>query len=732
TTYTARFSRLMKGLGALSAVREVRELSASGRPWAAVKAEVESGLDKAVATLGKISNTERDTELKSQLTVEVEKFDAEWLAATEELKKRQAHRRIAPAEQFDDLDDEIEDLTSDQKSLDRERAAARKEVEQVARRLAVTERVIGIMNDLTSLRNGEMLTQAGDALPVAEGVEPVPAPVLDDPERMIVGLDSVIARFRAIDASMQRFLIGDIPWSAWLRPLFRWGLLIVLTYVILMTFNILIFRQWAHNEKLSYPLARLPEMLAGAGVELGDTGMARRAVPPLFRTGLFWVGFGLVSVVHGWNLICFTGLVPGLPAIKLVFSWTAYVRGSIFEGITGAGNLDIFFTMLGLAFFIPANISRSLWMFFVLFMVQLLIMVWAGFGVSSHSFQGNWWEQLNFRYAEGGGALMVFATVALWKCRKYLLCGFRPAAIAELEPGERMELRASSIIFMCASVLLILLLWLDLGANPIFAAFIFMIIMVITIGLVRAVAEGGILGFQCFFGPFHFVRAFQGLGNWVKSMNLGSVFAPLMTYYSILFLDIKAFIAPAMANCVKIRDDLRMSRVRFHIAMLCGIGIAMITSMLVYLLMAYDRGADAMNSWFCSNAPRGILGRVVWMNTSSPDAIYKGMGWVIFGAVIMALLIFGRRFWFWLPHPIGLIMLVNPLMGSYWFAIFLGWLAKSVVTKYGNKDTYRKFLFFFVGVIISELLWVALYFLVSYLRGGGGLGLTLNRVAWFG
>ena len=77
----------------------------------------------------------------------------------------------------------------------------------------------------------------------------------------------------------------------------------------------------------------------------------------------------------------------------------------------------IFFTLIGLTFLIPARISFSLWFFYLCYMVQLLILVGAGRGVNENSFPLEWYYTLNFQTAEGGGALMVFASVVLFKCR---------------------------------------------------------------------------------------------------------------------------------------------------------------------------------------------------------------------------------------------------------------------------------------------------------------------------
>jgi len=89
-------------------------------------------------------------------------------------------------------------------------------------------------------------------------------------------------------------------------------------------------------------------------------------------------------------------------------------------------------------------------------------------------------------------------------------------------------------------------------------------------------------------------------------------------------------------------------------------------------------------------------------------------GWVLAGAIGMAALLYLRQYVFWLPHPIGMIMLVNPNMIAYWFSILLGWLFKTLVTKYGNKDTYAKARSFFIGLIVGELVLVMLATIVAH------------------
>ena len=75
---------------------------------------------------------------------------------------------------------------------------------------------------------------------------------------------------------------------------------------------------------------------------------------------------------------------------------------------------------------------------------------------------------------------------------------------------------------------------------------------------------------------------------------------------------------------------------------------------------------------------------------------------------------------------IGMVMLVNPIMRAYWFSILIGWLAKSLVTKYGNKDTYARIRGLFIGLIVGELFIVVLSMVLS-LALEARMGIDLNR-----
>lgn len=506
-------------------------------------------------------------------------------------------------------------------------------------------------------------------------------------QEQLAALDLLDTRFRA-------FLLGDIPWGAWLPPLGRWALVIFLTYGVLMAFNVLIFRQWAHNEKLCYPLAELPAILAG--VKESKPGL----LPPVFRSGMFWTGFAIAVSVLGWNQLVKLHILSGMGEIQLKFLWRPYIEGSVLEGLGPKVQHEIFFTLIGLSFLVPANISYSMWFFQFFYMGLLLVLVWLGLGSNEASFRADMGLILNFRTAAGGGALCVFAAYILWKCRDFLFYAWRPSKLQELEPDERREMRVCSAVFVLGSVALVALMTWGMGASLGHSIFFYLMFLAVTIGLVRAVAEGGILGFQCWFGPAQFLRSMFGMN---RAWTLPQLFMPLLVYQYVLFLDIKTFLAPAMANALKLRDAVRLSRGRFHGALAAGIAVAFVVGVGTHIFMAYERGADSMHLWFYQGGPTRALDSMRTIAMTNPVDTAGGRTWLIAGAVGMLALLFFRSRFFWVPHPIGLILWVSPIMGAYWFSILLGWLFKSMVSKYGDNHTYAQFRDLFIGLIVGEL-----------------------------
>lgn len=694
STYFRRLGRLRAGRKAAAIIRE---LDNAVNPQQALR--------DAVELLKPYADTTAPEARINHINLINDALNTEIAAIDNKLLKLNQDKRVASMDDARRMEDEIDDLNSERERLANKITKNSKRRERSDAEFEICIRVKTACDSLLALADKWDQGNQGDQ---------------GDKGDNLAKAEDILATFPAFDASLTRYLIGDVPWSHWAKPLFYWAIIVGLTYLILYTFNILIFRQWAYNEKLIFPLAELPETMAG----LESGSQTSNMIPDLFKNGLFWVGFAIAAGVMGWNLLCNTGLMPGLTPLNLTNSWTPFIRTSMFKGLCYGARSAVFFTMIGLAFLIPQKVSFSLWFFHIMYMILLLALAALGYGQNESSFPSEWWYTQNFRSGIGAGALIVFATLVLWKCRDVLLCAIRPDRLENVTPDEAHELRISSTLFLIASCALILALWGLLGVNFFYAVFGYITIMIFTIGLIRVVAEGGVLSFQSHASPFHLIRHIIGMD---KSYTAPHLYAPLMIFYSVLFLDLKTFIAPAMANSLKISDDLKMSRKRYHLSMLLGIVVSVVVAITVAIILCYDSGADAMQSWFYTFFPKNTYSLIGSISKVPPMATSAGRGWLLSGALLMAVLLYFRQNNFWLPHPIGLIMLVNPLMEGVWFSILLGWLAKSLVTKYANKETYTKVRGLFIGLILGEFFIIMLAMILSLAMGKNLGGVTLNR-----
>ena len=88
--------------------------------------------------------------------------------------------------------------------------------------------------------------------------------------------------------------------------------------------------------------------------------------------------------------------------------------------------------------------------------------------------------------------------------------------------------------------------------------------------------------------------------------------------------------------------------------------------------------------------------------------IYTGIG----GTVMWLLMVARQRFLWWPFHPLGFP--VSLLFGTVFFSVFLAWLIKTVVIKYGGPQLYLKTRPFFLGLILGQFVTAGFWLAVSY------------------
>ncbi|GEM_PF-1085054 len=522
---------------------------------------------------------------------------------------------------------------------------------------------------------------------------------------------------------------GEVPWRAWAVPLAGWGLLALVCYLFIYSLSDLFFKQWYEHEKLVFPVAEMSAILIGADQDVG-----RSRVPGVFRNPVFWLGVAIAFVPLVYNGLVRAHYIIGPGLIDLRGDAFRRMLRESFLGPATGGQFyflfEIFFLCIGIAFLLPTEISFSLWFFWLFMKSQTLLAVWLGFGADGGSFPSHWFQESSFMTAQGGGAMWMFGIVCLWKVRRSLFAWIyrlaRPGGTRALPAEDAQRFTIPSALFLVGSVgLLYFLRRGNVGWGM--ALLVYLGLLFMTIATMRLVAECGIIAFQLHFGPLHIMRMF-GLLQYPVLFAVRGIGTAILLLGS-MFTDVKAFMGPILMNTKYLAVKGRISRGLQGGVIFWAIAVTLVASTIVSLAFVYDQGVSNMSGWFYTRWPQRVFNSTTnvqnnlekW-TTPEPGTVT----WTGVGAATCGLLVYLRQFLFWVPHPIGLVMFVNPLMRSYWFSFLLGWLCKRSAIRYCNPDTYRFVRGLFLGLILGELLAVGLSFGVALL-GGSQMDITLDR-----
>lgn len=520
----------------------------------------------------------------------------------------------------------------------------------------------------------------------------------------------------------ERSFLGEIPWEHWSTPIFHWCLLIGICLIFFYSLNELLFKQWYSNEKLVFPHAELISSLVQSE--------NNESVPKIYKSSYFWIGFSISFLVMFYNGAATIGWLPGLQALDLQNDLRGIFENTIFEGLNYKFRLSVFFVVIGLAFLLPAEVSFSMWFFFLFFKFQQLIAVNLGYGENSNSFRGDFASTTNFMTSQGGGAIILFGLVCLWKVRHNLMSFIykftSPNGKSKYSSDDIKENALPSFLFMVSSLALIAIMVYS-KISIAFSLVIYVMILVVTITLVRLVSEGGLIGFQIYFGPIHIMKN-MGLFQYAL-FSIKSV-AAAMPLLGSFFMDVKTFIAPTMMTAKNLSHRSGVSKGAFASSLIVCLVFSLLISILTTLAMLYDLGSNSMQNWFMNGLPHNYLFKNSNMILNNPEVMTafnaSEVIWTGVGAVSMGVILYLRTFLFWFPHPIGLLMVANPLVGAYWFSFFLAWLFKTFSVKYCKPKTNKLLKNVFIGLIIGELLVVVISSIVN-MAGLGNMLIDLNR-----
>ena len=422
-------------------------------------------------------------------------------------------------------------------------------------------------------------------------------------------------------------------------------------------------------------------------------------VSKLFHNKIMWIGFSIIAVINSINSI--HTLFPPMPQIPY---WTKNYAHLLTDKPWNA--IHLLFVgfnpdMLGLGFLIPTDLCFSLWFFHWFWKAQQV------FGSAV-----GWRSLPAFPYGreQASGAYVAIGIILLYVNRRHL---FQVAnqifrAVKTDNGTEPIGYRYSALGIVLGFAILILFcyyggmsIWVSI---PFFALY-----FIIQTAITRMRAELGTPVHD-----LHYSGPDEIIVRTVGTRHLGN---NTLTMFSLFWFINRAYRSNVMVHEMegfKMAERAKINTKSLLIAMLLTAAVGSLTAFWSLLHQGYNTGMQIRAFY----PAVGAFGREpwhrlqMWMQNRSTINV-PGTMFMIGGFIFTIFLAIMRgKFLWWIFHPAGYAVSNSYNMEVLWSPLFFGWLAKTIILRFGGLRLYRKSVPFFLGLIMGHFIsrgtWVIL------------------------
>jgi len=374
------------------------------------------------------------------------------------------------------------------------------------------------------------------------------------------------------------------------------------------------------------------------------------------------------------------------------------------------------FNILGFFYFLKTEIAFSLWFFNLV--ANALRGTFGVLGVmSTQRVLGSAIPDTTLAF-HSIGAMAVLFLGGVWAARRHLKDVLRKALLGDErvdDSGEILSYRAAVVLVVSGSFVMGWWLWqigMPLGTV---LALLFVAAMLI-VGFTRVVAESGLSDASLPVIPAGVLAATVGS----SALGAKGLVALATTY--VWTAGVRSFVMTSAANSLRLGEYLERDRRPLFWLMILALAVALTSGIWMIMDLSHEYGALNLSRW-SKKAAFDHMGRL--MQTPQVATAY---GWlnIGIGAAVMLGLMLARWHYIWWPlHPLGYPIGPIWIMDHLWFNMFLAWLIKVVVLRYGGVRLYRKTRPFFIGLILGQLTPGGVFLLVDHFTGMVG-----NVIFW--
>lgn len=507
----------------------------------------------------------------------------------------------------------------------------------------------------------------------------------------------VLPKGREVIMDFWRGGAGEVPWGAWIAPIITWTVVFGVGVFVMICLAAIVRHYWLDRERLVFPLT-LPVVAIAKDSQAGEGSQFEG----LWRNKLLYIGFIWPILFTGLNgLRAYFPMLPGIRGhidLSQMFSEEPFASGFAAHPFFRITYTPI---TIGIAYFLPSDLGFSIWFFHVLY--RFLLVGMAAGGVLGYM-------ELPLQRTQTLGAFVAMGVYALWATRGYLYRAFpKGRKLGTRDFVEEKEEPMSYAVAVWGAVLgiafLVIFSRVFLSMSPLVSIPHFLVFFAATVGFARMRAESGI--------PTSNSNSEYLSDNLLKMFGVGRIGRRNLQAIGYFYLMEFGYYGSSTAWAVeslKLSDSAGLKRRSVVYALLIAFVAASLIGFVFALPPIYERGAETVASGLIIRARDQAFrdrGGLLEVTTNPYRLPFSILGFV----VALFLTAMRSRFIWWPFHPVGYAL--SHVSVEFWSGIFIAWLIKSIVIRYGGAKVYQKSTAIFLGMILGDVIIQALLFVIG-------------------
>ncbi|MFN3421584.1 MAG: DUF6785 family protein, partial [Armatimonadota bacterium] len=253
------------------------------------------------------------------------------------------------------------------------------------------------------------------------------------------------------------------------------------------------------------------------------------------------------------------------------------------------------------------------------------------------------------------------------------------------------------------------ILWTLMGADWWASLAYFIVFSVVMLVLSRISCQGGYM-FVAMDFHHHNISGYLFGQMSFGFRNLIVMMFPHMAY----MMERDVVPLPYLMNSAKIAAETELDDKFFLWGLSLAFLVASVVAPVASLKVLYRHGGLNLHYHYATRLARWAWDKYIgWFRSPAPSDIRATTG-IVGGILFMLLMTYLHHLLPRFPlHPLGFAMADSLVIRKVWFSVFLGWLIKGLVLRYGGHRVYWAWRPAFIGMVVGELTAAAVWLFID-------------------